>query len=258
MPRPVGPWTLDKLKVLEDYLPGYLQATTRAMETIYVDAFAGPGTNRVRDGRIVDGSPLIALKAASRNGTRFSRFYFIERDPTTAAELKSSIAHLEASRRAEVVIGDVNEALPCVVQRLPLQSPTFVFLDAVGIEPKWRTIEAISRWRTELLITFPLGMSIKRNLHSPKVTEYFGTDAWRPLFDARRWNTTRGLLDLYIGELRRLGYEYTPEIDRLIKTRRNLHLYYLVFASKKEAGKRIMDWVNRQASAGGQLPLDLA
>ena len=45
MPREVGPWTKDKLKVVEDYLSPYLTATQRATERVYIDAFAGPGTN---------------------------------------------------------------------------------------------------------------------------------------------------------------------------------------------------------------------
>ena len=42
MPRRVGDWTLDKLKILEQYLPAYLSATQTAIERIYIDPFAGP------------------------------------------------------------------------------------------------------------------------------------------------------------------------------------------------------------------------
>ena len=45
MPRIVGDWTLDKLKIIEQYLPAYLTATQRATERIYIDGFAGPGRN---------------------------------------------------------------------------------------------------------------------------------------------------------------------------------------------------------------------
>ena len=60
MPRIVGDWTLDKLKIIEQYLPAYLTATQRALERVYIDAFAGPGRNEIKgSGDIVDGSPLI-------------------------------------------------------------------------------------------------------------------------------------------------------------------------------------------------------
>ena len=35
MPRQVGEWTKDKLRLLQLYLPGYLQATTRALDRIW-------------------------------------------------------------------------------------------------------------------------------------------------------------------------------------------------------------------------------
>ena len=82
MPREIGQWTKDKLKYLSEYLPVYLKATTRAMERIYIDGFAGPGTNKIKDtGETIHGSPLIALHAIASNGTRFSRLYFIEKPP---------------------------------------------------------------------------------------------------------------------------------------------------------------------------------
>ena len=35
MPREGHPWTLDKLKVVENYLPAYLTATMGAKERVY-------------------------------------------------------------------------------------------------------------------------------------------------------------------------------------------------------------------------------
>ena len=175
MPRQVGFWTQDKLKILEQYLPGYLGATTTARERIYIDAFAGPGLNRLRGtSRTIDGSPLIALDARARNGTEFDRLFFIERDPATAAELRNVLGTRDRSQRAGVIAGDVNDELPKLIIELPPRSPTFVFVDPEGIEPRWSTIQAIAPWRTELLINFPLGMSINRNPDSKKWTRISG------------------------------------------------------------------------------------
>ena len=254
MPREVGAWTQDKLKILTQYLPGYLGATTKAHERIYVDAFAGPGLNQLRGtDRTIDGSPLIALDACARNGKQFDRLFFIERDAGLAAELRGVLDARDKNQRSSVIVGDVNNELPELIATLPRRSPTFVFVDPEGIEPQWRTIEAIAPWRTELLINFPLGMGIKRNPDSAKVTAYFGTDEWRQLWESSGPDRAHALLQLYKERLRRLGYGYTTGNDRLIKTCGGRRLYYLVFVSKVDPARRIMTWVLEQPDSAGQM-----
>jgi three-Cys-motif partner protein len=109
MPRETGQHTLDKLRILRQYLPVYLQATKEAIERVYVDAFAGPGRNRIRETNgVVDGSPLIALDATAKNGTRFDRYIFIELNRDTAHELETVLAERVHDRRIQVIRGDVN------------------------------------------------------------------------------------------------------------------------------------------------------
>lgn len=259
MPREVGEWTRDKLDILAKYLRGYLGATTRALDRVYIDAFAGPGTNRLRrSGEIIDGSPLIALKAQADNGARFTRLFFIENDPGAAQELRETVSQLDTEGRSAVIEGDVNYVLPEIVRGLNLRAPTFVLLDTEGIDPAWSTIESISRWQVEFLINFPLGMSLNRNPDSAKTLAYFGTDECLKILRQPRTGRTRALLDLYKGRLADLGWIYSTTDDRLIKTERNQRLYYLVFASKVTAGQTIMNWVFRQPDVRGQarLPLD--
>jgi len=258
MPREVGDWTRDKLKILELYLPAYLQATTRARERVYIDAFAGPGQNSLRtNGTIIDGSPVSALKAKAQNDTRFSRLFFIEQDAHAAEELRQMLQREDPDKRSHVREGDVNEELPSIIRNINPRSPTFVFIDPEGIDPRWTTIEAIAEWRTELLIVFPLGMAISRNPESAKVPEYFGTDEWRQAWESQ--NRTRELLDLYKRRLNALGYTYTTQIDMPIRTggAQGPRLYYLIFVSKVKAGKTIMDWAFQQPDATGQSRMDL-
>lgn len=253
MPRDIGDWSRDKLKLLELYLPGYLQATTKAVDRIYIDGFAGPGRNRLRQSsEIIDGSPLIALDAGAMDtGSRFTSLYFIEKNHRRAAELREVLAERGDDPRVEVVEGDVNDELPRIVQALHPAAPTFVFLDAEGIDPRWETLVAIAPWRTELLINFPLGMAINRNPESDKVDAYFGTPAWKSLWDRR---DVRGLLDLYKGRLAELGYSEQVENDRLINTAGGFgqHLYYLIPVSKVAAAANIWTWVFNQPDARGQ------
>lgn len=258
MPRLVGAWVKNKLGILTGYLPAYLSATTTALERIYIDAFSGPGTNRVREtGELVDGSPLIALKAIASNGTRFDRLYFVDQDPEITAELEQTIGPLDVDNRRVIRTADVNEEIPRLLNRIPKLSPTFVLLDTDRIEPKWSTIELLAEWQTELLITFPLGMAINRNSESSKVVEFFGTDKCLPML--RPPVNTAGLLELYKNRLVELGYRHSPIFDRLVRTEGVMgqHLYYLIFVSKHHVGEKIMKAVFRGPEATGQMRLHL-
>ncbi|PKB68927.1 MAG: hypothetical protein BZY81_00015 [SAR202 cluster bacterium Io17-Chloro-G4] len=233
MPRRVGDWTLDKLKILDQYLPAYLSATQKATERIYIDAFAGPGQNLLnRSDRVIDGSPLIALDASGPKGTIFDRLFFIEDDPEAASELNQLLSSHDKTNRAKVIPGEVNQKLPELMAKLPKRSPTFIFIDPEGIDPRWSTIEALVPWRTEFLINFPLGMSIKRNLTSRKIVDYFGTQDVDILLKQAVGKIDRPLLDFYKNRLRTIGYGYQVEDERLVKTSNNQSLYYLIFAGK--------------------------
>ena len=259
VPREVHAWTKDKLKIVTQYLPVYLDATESAMKRIYIDAFAGPGTNRTKGTReIIDGSPLIALSARGNKGARgFDHLYFIEKDDGLARKLRAEVERLGETDRATVIPGDVNIELSKLIRQIHPRSPTFIFLDTEGIEPRWETIKTLAAWRTELLINFPLGMSINRNADSAKTEAYFGTPEWREYWNGGRLSRTSGLIRFYLDRLASLGWNEQPALSRLVKGGGNKHLYYLLFASKDAGGRRIMNWAFSQPDATGQgrLPL---
>jgi hypothetical protein len=204
MPRIVGDWTRDKLKILEQYLPGYLGATTRALERVYIDGFAGPGLNRLeRSGETIKGSPLIALDAHAQNGTAFSRLFFIEYERKNVDELAELVREHPIGSRAQVLHGDVNVQLPRVLSQINVKSPIFLFLDPEG-----------RRSRTSLLY-------------------------------------------LYLQRLSELGYVHQVEDPRLVRDDGNRNLYYLLFASKVQPARAIMDWVFGQPDSRGQKRLRL-
>lgn len=258
MPRKVGAWTQDKLKVVADYLPAYLTATQKAMRRVYIDAFAGPGRNELeRTGEIIDGSPLIALDAKGKDGRGFDRLFFIESNAAAAEELRATVAERDGRNRAEIIQGDVNVALPWLIERINKKSPTFVLLDPAGIDPAWETVKSLADWQTELLINFPLGMSINRNPDSEKTESYFGSSEWRDHWDGGRLSRTSGLIRFYLERLAELGWTKQPDYARSVRGDGNQYLYYLLFASKHEAGGALMNWALAQPDSAGQIPLRL-
>ena len=62
-----GPWTVEKLNILSDYLAFYTTALkSMPFNLIYIDAFAGTGRIKIgdeEDYEIIDGSAKLALQS---------------------------------------------------------------------------------------------------------------------------------------------------------------------------------------------------
>lgn len=92
--------------------------------------------------------------------------------------------------------------------------------------------------RTDLIINFPLGMAIKRNLkqsfgmEESLLDEFVGDDGWRKYNDANENEFVR----YYETRIKALGYTYV-EPGRMIRSNNNVPLYYLLFATKHKIAK---------------------
>src|SRR5262249_7667934 len=128
----VGIWSGEKLDLLASYLgrpgskKGFLPATAKAQQRYYIDLFAGPGQDRVRgNGEIIDGSPLIALKAGP---PEFTELFLVDSRPTIVKALRARCAEFQG-RRAHVRLGDANAVIDDILRVVPTQFPVFAFLD---------------------------------------------------------------------------------------------------------------------------------
>ena len=266
--RRIGPWTLIKLATVLLYLQGFADACQKADGGIYVDGLAGPGLCNVRNPiagpPYVNGSPLVALQSAPG----ISKCILLELKPRLAQALKERTAQFGA--RAAVHEGDVNARLPGIVAReVPPYMPCVCLLDPQALELMWDTVSSIAllpgrNYRPELLILFPSYMSLTRRLTiSDEMSEasretvdlFFGTDAWRPIYEARldgqidAPNAIDQYFDLYCSRLRGLGYRWVlsrPISGALNLGERKRELYRLVFATDHPAGEEIMDYVFRR------------
>jgi three-Cys-motif partner protein len=63
----VGPWAIDKLKIVTDYIQASSAARRRYLGsgTAYIAPFCGPGLSKIRTtGKYIDGSPVAAFRKA--------------------------------------------------------------------------------------------------------------------------------------------------------------------------------------------------
>lgn len=257
--RPGGAQTRTKLSIVSDYLPAFTKACISAQDRIYVDAFAGSGQGiDPRSGERYDGSAALSVKVSPP----FTEVHLVEADPGRAAQLEQLAA---GHRRATVHHGDANEQIPKLLRSLNKDAPTLAFLDPDGTQLHWRTVEALARHKhpgrtkIELLILFPLQMAVLRLLnfkgmeiplaHQHKLDLMLGAESpWREIVHRRLTGeldgpeaTERAFLTSYAEGLhRRLGYEHV--LHREVAGGNGRGLYYLVFASDSEVGRRIARW----------------
>ena len=86
-------------------------------------------------------------------------------------------------------------------------------------------------------------------------TRFFGTDAWRALAarrvtDAHSQQLRRGLVDLYLKQLRTLWKDGGEMVD--VYLRGEQRLYKMLFASDHPAAKVISGWIKTHSSAAAQ------
>lgn len=254
----VGPWSQEKHEILGKYLAGsggprrgYLPPPIgRGGGAAFVDLFAGPGRARVRtSGRLVDGSPLIALKQP----VGFTRLVLCELD----AENVSTLRTRTASARVPVTIvpGDCNEKVADVVAAIPKAGLNVALVDPYGLEGlRFETIARLAHFqRMDLVLFFPIG-EIRRNLeryrarYTALLNRTLGSEDWQKAVRGTR--DVFKLIPFFQRQLQGLGYSAEQVRTAEMKSDTNVPLYHLVFASKHPRGSAIWKSITKRTPAG--------
>jgi three-Cys-motif partner protein len=255
--RPGGAQSRVKLGILADYLKQFAKASAKSYHRYYIDGFAGCGQGiDPSTGEQYDGSARLCFDVEPP----FTRCFLIENDPARAATL-GDLA--DVYRNARVIPGDVNARIEEALAEIEPQAATFAFLDPEGTQLHWDTVRRLaehkrgqSKTKIELLILFPLQMCVLRLLnfktgkvpqaHIDKLERMLGAESpWRLIWRKRLTGeittpeeTRAAFLDAYCHQIKKLGYAHV--LAREVVGDDGRPLYYLVFASDHDAGKRIM------------------
>ncbi len=262
----IGIWSEVKLAIIKKYATAYttvMDAQRRdrfpQMRWFYVDGYAGSGhhVSRAR-GDVVEGSPLIALKTKPP----FHEYHFIDSDAGRAVELRR-----EAGDRKDVFTysEDCNTVLlRDVFPRADYREykRALCLLDPYNIDLKWEVIEAAGKLRSvEVFMNFMI-MDVNRNAmrkdpdksvasKKSQMTRLWGDETWLDAgYDKipTLWETevpqkvsNERFAEAFRQRLvKKAGFKFVPK-PMPMKTRTNSVIYYLYFASQKQAG---MDIVN--------------
>lgn len=277
-----GPWTLEKLGILERYLDAYTTALKdQPFELWYIDAFAGSGRLDLPGGEeayrfllndretrdFVEGSAARAIKIQNKP---FDKFVFVEKNATQYDRLRK-LAESHRDRDIDTKHADANEYLAgfdhdwsdrCGVLRRGV-----LFLDPYATAVEWATIEKIAGLEAlDTWILFPTS-ALSRMLPKEKkpddvdlmwaerLTKVYGNERWqnlyRPtpdLFGAelnQRSLGVGGLLSIYKNNLENLfGNRFLQESRPLVNSKNSV-LFEFIFCAGHPKGTRIAHRIAR-------------
>ncbi len=226
---------------------------------MYLDLFGGAVSRPRKDlGTTYPGSTVRAL----RTNPQFDRLVFWELEGP-AEKLRTDLAvDFSGDQRYTVVGGDCNasltDGLAFVSDRR--RSPTFAFIDPMGLNVAWSTLEQLSTWRrnmrgrkVELWILFPepalarvLGLKgVRGRSSADRLTWVYGSDDWVAIhqrrasgeYDAEQ--TRAEFVNLYRWRIQKeLGYKTTHALQ--LGNVSGQPVYTMIFATTVDAGHSIM------------------
>lgn len=260
-----GPWTEEKLSILENYLDAYTTALKmQRFELWYIDAFAGTGRVELPtedEGDIqqfVSGSAERAIKIGDKP---FDKLIFVEQDADRCVQL-ATLRTSHSDRDIKIENSDANEFLSSLDDDWYGRRGV-LFLDPFATEVEWSTLERVATFQAlDTWILFPVSAIVRMLPQSqrpdeidPKwgsrLTTVFGDGSWQNLYQARRQPDLfhpdaqerkpgiDGLLRIYKGKLAALFGDRFLEQSRTLRNSRNSALFEFLFCAGHPAGARI-------------------
>ena len=261
--RCVGRWAKDKYFYVRRYLDIFSTAMKRKWDLYYIDLFAGCGKCRVRDsGEEIDGSALMSFDIKFP----FKKYFWVDSNPEALDALKERTKGSDLFDRVSLVPGDCNEKIEEIMREIPQDCLCLAFVDPTGLQIKFETIKKLTEGRrVDLIITFPEGMAIKRNLgeflkqeHS-LLDDFMGDTTWRERYKRELaalnpLETKKRFVELYRENLKSLGYIQIKSADEVLirSSARRVPLYYLLFASKHPRGHDFWSKIGEIEPSGQQ------
>lgn len=243
----IGSWGEEKYQLVRCYAQIFASSMKDKWQCrVYIDLFAGAGKAKIKEsGKIVDGSPLIALSVENP----FDRYIFCDHDPLNIVALTDRVKTDYPDMDTHFVHGDANDSVDKILSLIPSFSPSFKVLAFCFVDPfkidnlKFETLKRLSAKYMDFLVLIPTGMDARRNVsyymkpESKKVDEFIGRSNWRnewPQAEMRGENFGLFFMKQFCTSMDEIGYKYTTAADAvdIRLPEKNISLYHLAFFSK--------------------------
>lgn len=214
--------------------------------TTYIELFSGPGQARLKDkNKVVDGSPVIAVKAAKATGVPFTEVHFGDLNTKYLESLRRKIE--SDSDAIFTYPGLATETVDQIAGALNPSGYHFAFLDPYNLRLPIGIIERLGKLqRIDLLIHISVN-DLQRNLDNYLAEKSTTLDdfapGWRDAISAPvNSPAIRHEIVRYWAQLveDRTGLSVAERFE-LIKGPQNIPLYWLAFASRNPRGHEFWD-----------------
>ena len=266
----VGEWALEKHERLRKYVDISRQARRKYIDpsrsklrgavggATYIDLFCGPGRCRVREtGEIIDGSPLVAYKAAVAGKVQFTEIHLADLNADFSAAAASRVNAL--SGHAMGYCGSAETTVQEIVSRLNPAGLHFAFLDPFNLEGLcFEVIRRLSSLQRIDLLLHVSVQDLQRNLDRYIAAENSPLDSfapgWREHVDVKQAMPAfrAALLEYWQSLVGQLGFPH--QWGELVTGSRGQRLYWLIFLSRHE---RANEFWNKIRHISGQKTLGL-
>jgi three-Cys-motif partner protein len=206
------------------FLDRYCAITATGMKNrfpvrVFLDVMAGPGLCKIKgSGEELPGSPLIAMKH------HFTKFVFVEGDPTLASALQQRIAVHPKATLATVTAGDWTQEVAAGRLRFD-EGLVVAFIDPTGIKQvPWETVKELltSNPKIDVLATLQYAMGITLNVYQYLDSGSEQTTALDTFLGERDWRSwpreatdaafTTRVINRWFEKLRDLGFQGSRQI----------------------------------------------
>lgn len=254
-----GEWAAEKHRLLADYVIAtrYVRGKVKRLRAApaYIDLFSGPGRARIaKSTQIVDGSPLVAWKAAKGRENPFTTMLVSDAHPGYADAAGTRLTRLHAPVQARA--GTAVEAAKWAAAQLDPNSYHLAFVDPYNLGGlPWDVFKAmVGHQHLDFIVHFSQG-DLARNLDSYSAQEQSALDLFAPgwretVGEMRDPVQTRGMffahwISLFEQERYRLA-DSIPFVNS-----KNAPLYRLVLLSREAPlAKKIWKSVAKNPQTG--------
>jgi three-Cys-motif partner protein len=245
----VGPWASEKHLRLSQYIDLAKGARAKVAPPKgtggagYIELFSGPGRSLIEGtSEYIDGSPLVAYRAALASGVRFSEIHLNDYDAEKAKALDARIK--TAGGAAVVHNGLAGVVIDQVVSAINPLGLHFAFLDPYNLEDlSFDIIEKLSRFRHMDMLVHVSVQDLQRNLDRYSVQggvfDRFAP-GWRSRVDPRQAIAPfrAGLLEYWLSEIRKLGTMPAQGMELIVGSK-NQRLYWLMFVAAHDLPQKL-------------------
>jgi three-Cys-motif partner protein len=252
----VGPWALDKLKIVTDYIQASSAARRQYLGSgaAYIDVFCGPGRSKIRTSqKFIDGSPVAAFGKAKGSLAPFTEIHISDADPDLLSSSEKRLTGLGAPVYATP--GPASVAMPRIVQKLNSSGLHFAFLDPHNLGTlSFDLFETLARLKRIDIIVHVSLSDLQRNADRYTSAAHNEFDRFAPGWrdqirtDINQKALRAAILQFWSDKVMALGLPRAEHCE-LITGTKNQRLYWLIFLGKHNLAHNLWSKISSAAKS---------